>query len=364
MNPKLKDCLAIFLALAVVAGGALAWKQYQEILQLRTDALAAGTRADLQKRLWDLQKRNRELEAELARLRESGPTVVQNGDGDAAPAEGRRGEPGGPPGPRGGFRGDVGNNLTALLENPDFHQLWASQQKARFLNTNQDLVRKLKLTSGEASKLADLMVERQLAVMDVLSAARSEGLTGRESRDEIRALVRQASVDIDGQIKSLLGDDRYADYQNYQQTQPQRAQIGELERRLGYTSTPLQDYQTDAMIKILAETSPLPARRGAGGPAGGGFIGGGGEFGLRGGFAAAVGGGGIPITNDTVARAQNILSIPQLEALKQMQEEQLAQQQLQSLLRETFRPGEGRGGDSAPASPAASSPTAQTAPTL
>ncbi|OHE77724.1 MAG: hypothetical protein A3G75_08170 [Verrucomicrobia bacterium RIFCSPLOWO2_12_FULL_64_8] len=341
----LRNYLVIFVALAVVVGGALAWKQYLELIQLRTDALAGGTRADLQKRLWDTQKRNHELENELALLREGGPSLALNGDREAATGEGRRGGPGNPPGARGGFRAGFENNLTALLENPEFSQLWTAQQKARFFNTRQDLVKRLKLTSGEASKLADLTIERQLALMDVLSAARSQGLTGRESRDEIRALVKQANSEIDGQIKSLLGDERYADFQNYQRTQPQRAEISELERRLGYTSTPLLDYQADQMVQILAETSPQNARRGGGGPVGGGIggglMGGGGAFGGRGGIVAAPG-GGVPIADNTVVRAQSVLSGPQLEVLRQMQQEQQTQQQLQSLVRETFRFGEGR----------------------
>src|SRR4051794_37354114 len=44
----------------------LAWRQYAELVELRAAAMNKDERADLQKRVWDLEKLNRELQARLA----------------------------------------------------------------------------------------------------------------------------------------------------------------------------------------------------------------------------------------------------------------------------------------------------------
>src|SRR5207245_2704367 len=90
----------------------------------------------------------------------------------------------------------------------------------------------------------------------VMAAARSEGLTGRENRDQIRELVQNAQNEVDSTIRSTLGDAAFAQYQSYEATQPQRAVVSQLEQRLSYSSTPLSDTQSQQLVQILAETSP------------------------------------------------------------------------------------------------------------
>lgn len=346
MHPRAKNYLVLILALGLIAGVTVAWNQRLELVRLRAEALGDGSQSDLQKRLLDLRKRNNELEAELAHLRageidESMALLPGEGGDDSAPAEGRQE----------GFRRrddnrrDFADGLASLLGDPEFAKLWSGQMKTRLLNANADLIKKLNLSPDEALKFADLLVERQLAAMDVLSAARAEGLTGRESRDEIRDLVRQVNTDINDQIKALLGDDRYSQYRNYQQTRAQRAEVAELDRRLGYAGMSLQNYQTETLVQILAETSPQAQGGNRFGGGRGGFdIGRGGILvsTVAGAVGSRGGGGGTTITNDAVTRAQTVLSPAQLDVFKQMQQEQNIQRQIADLMKEGRRNLNGR----------------------
>src|SRR2546429_8628273 len=48
-------------ALTTIGGAGLAWQQYQELVELRAAALTKDERAALQKKIWDLERFNKEL---------------------------------------------------------------------------------------------------------------------------------------------------------------------------------------------------------------------------------------------------------------------------------------------------------------
>jgi hypothetical protein len=327
-NSSLKNYLILFLALTTIAGGVLAWTQYQDLGKLRAGSLSDSARADLQKRLLDLEKRKNELAAEVAGLR-ARFAATANADAEIDPnSPDTPPPPPDRPGPgrfdrRGGF-----NNLAALLDNPEFNKLWTDQQKARLSTAYAGLFKRLNLRPEESDKLMSLLVEKQMALMDALSAARSQGLTGRDSRDEVRQLVQQANTDIEAQIQSLLGTDRYSQYNAFLQTQTQRNQVNALQTMLVAAGVPMQEYQSEQLVQILAQTSS---------PAGGGQRGGSGGFlgGAAGGFGSAI--PGPAITQDAVVQASGVLTTPQLQVLQQVQQEQAAQRKIAQLLRAASR---------------------------
>jgi len=350
-SPRFKTYSIIALALTTCAGAALAWNLYLQVIKLRAAALDDPAKADLQKRLWDLEKRNKDLEAQLARRRANPGSDAADAAADGAgPAEAGR-PAGGRFNRRGGFA-----NLSTLLDNPEFNKLWTQQQKDRVKLAYADLFKQLKLSPDQADKLNNLLVERQESILDVLAAARAQGVTGR---DQIGSLIQQANASVDSQIQSLLGPDGYAQYNNYLQTAPQRNQVNELQTRLAAAGVPqLQDYQTQQLTQILAQNSAS-----TGGGNGGGPRGGGGGFGAMGGLMGGMFGNNVTgpaISETAVTQAGTVLTGDQMQALQQMQQEQAAQQQLMSLLRQTYMNG-GQGRQSGPA-PAGTSGAATTAP--
>ncbi len=338
VSTKSKNYFILLLALTTIAGGVLAWNQYLELAKLRAGSLDDPARADLQKRLWDLEKRNNELQAENANLRARETTVAEddaNPDPAAAPPDGAR------PGPGRFNRRDGFGNISVLLDNPEFNKLWTQQQRDRVKLAYADLFKRLNLTPDQTDKLNSLLVERQMSVMDVLSAARAQGITGR---DQIASLLQQANSQIDSQIQSVLGPDGYAQYTNYLQTQPQRAQINELQTRLAAAGVQqLQDYQSQQLAQILAQntqTGGRGPRRGGGGSFGG-------VAGMMGGLVGTTV-AGPTITPSAVTQAAAVLTPDQLQALQQMQQEQTAQQQIMNLLRRSFNGSSTRGAGSTP----------------
>ena len=108
----------------------LAWHQYSELIALRAGASTSDQSADLQKKIADLQKSNRELEEQLAALRAS----HEDGLEDMAAAEERPARPAAQNGGQRNGRNGRGEQQAAamreLLARPDVQADWAKQGAA------------------------------------------------------------------------------------------------------------------------------------------------------------------------------------------------------------------------------------------
>lgn len=349
-STKTKNYIILLLALAVSAVGALAWIQYRELRRLRAAGLSDGQRADLQKRLWDLEKRKNELEAEVAQLRaRGGPGNSAEDENDALAANEARG-PVRPP--EGRFNRRAGfNNLSTLLENPEFNKLWTTQQKALLDSRYAALFKNLNLSPADLDKFKGLLVDKQNAMMDVMAAARDQGLNPRnpDDRTQIASLIQTAQAQVDANIRQTLGDAQFTQYQNYEQTLPQRNVVNQLSQALSYSAAPLQAFQVDQLVNILAANAPARSQAanawfGMGPMAAGTLVS------VR----------DAPITDAAVTQAASVLTPPQLAALQQLQGEQQAQRQIGQMMRQIFSNGGTQvqpvSGTAAPAAPPASRP--------
>lgn len=358
LSPIMNRLLLVILVVLIVGSAGFGVAQLSEIRKLQQDLAALGQeRTALQKSIWDLKKRNGELESR--RNRGNNPAAGTDGERAGDPAAGTDGPPGGP---RGQNRPDGANRMANILGSPEVQQLMAVQQKAALDGRYASLFKKLNLSPADLEKFKSLLVEKQSAVMDVMAAARAEGLNGRENRDQIRQLVQDTQTELDNTIRSTLGDAGFAQYQNYESTLPQRNVVGQLEQRLSYSATPLTDTQSEQLVQILAQTAPQGnnannAGRNAVGGAAAGFVQ---AFAGRGGALATLTGANTPITNEAITQAQTVLSTQQVSALQSLQQEQQASLQLMQQMRTNF--GERNRGANTPAGTTAPTGTTTATP--
>jgi hypothetical protein len=305
---------ALFI-LALSSAG-LGWYCYQqnlEIVRLRAAGMSSVERSTWQKKVWALEK----SQGGGSDASSTAKTDDQNEEGTGR-ADRIRGD----------RRGPNMAAMTALMNSPEFIKLLSTQQKGLIESRYAALFKKLNLTPAELDKFKSLIMDRQNAVNDVMTAAREQGLNGRNSRDQVRNLIEAAQAEVDASMRTLLGDQRYDQYQNYEATSSQRNTVSQLSSRLSYSQTPLTEAQTDQLVGLLSSDTSAVFPEGFGGPGGGrGMLGGG-----MGGESSAL------ITATTLQQAQGILSQPQLAVLQSLYEEQQAQQQINKLMRSTFRP--------------------------
>ena len=310
-----KNYVIAFFALTTTALAVMAWIQYQDLISLRGTILDSETqRAAWQKKLRDAQKRSTELESKVTALEKAEPR----------PPDGPPDDAGGPPRGRGGMRGA----FFAAMENPQIQRLMQIQQKAGLDQQYAKLFKSLALTPEQLDKFKNLLVEKRTAMMDVLAAAREQGINPRSDPQAFQKLVSDAQSAVDDSIRSTIGDAGFSQYQNYEKTLPERNTVATVATSLSYTSTPLTDDQQERLTAILAANAP-PSRSSNPLPIG---------------FGPGGGTGGTARINDTdIAQAAGVLSADQLAALRELQQQQQAQAELRRQWQNLNNPSSGSG---------------------
>lgn len=343
--PRSSHLLVALLSLTTLATGVLAWRQMAELDELRGRSLDKAERAQLQKRVWELEKTNRELQARASRAPASPPDGREN---SGLPA-GRT--------PEETNRASVQQQLAVardLFARPEVQAYINGQQKLRLESSYAALFRGLGLNAEQSDRLTNLLLERQNLRGEVAEAARAQGLDPRENPEAMRKLMTTARDDIEAAIKSTLGPAGFAALQNYDATLTQRGVVNELQQRLGTTGNPLSQTQADQLVQILANnpapkpvapttvaaTNAAPTTPGLRGPDLGpilaGLVGGGSGPAIASSIFAPMPGGGTVISNAALVQSQTILAPPQLAALQQLQQQQQSQQQVQQIVRESL----------------------------
>ncbi len=320
----LRSYLLVFFAVTTFGLAAMVWTQHLDLISLRDgDKLSDVERDALQRRVLAAEKHQHELEDELAALRAKNEEKAL-ADGEGGPTDSNSAQQ------NAGRRGQNGRfaNMQALMNDPKFTKLMALQQKGQLDSRYAALFKQLGLSPAQVDAFKNLLLQKQNAARDVLTAARDQGLDPRTDRAAINQLIAQSNAEADSQIQSTLGAAAYQQYQTFEQTLPQRNTVNQLQQSLSYTGTPLQDTQAEQLVQLLANnasktSNPTSLRALQGG--------GGGPFGAQ----------GAPITDQDIAQAQGLLSQPQIAALQQLQQQQQAQAQMMQLLRSAAQQNRG-----------------------
>lgn len=313
--PEPRIAAIAILALTTVTAGGLAWHNYQRAEELAAAIAAARHAAE-----------RAPATIPAPRFSSAKPMEADDANDDFNPEELTKPAEDGAPGeePR-RQRFDRRNGMARmeeLMQNPEFAAAYTLQSKARLDGRYADLFRQLGLPPESLDRFKTLLAERQNAWRDVMTAARSEGIGGRENRDELRELVQITQDEITRDIRELIGDNGYEELARYENTTVERGTINQLETRLSYSGNPLNSAQSEALLNILTDTGAnMAAIRPSAGPDT---------------DPAAMRLVNIPgptITDEVINRAQSVLAPDQLNALQQIQAEQQAQQAVGTMMR-------------------------------
>ena len=319
MSPRLTN---IILGVALLACGIYAyqWHSQLQVLRANLDSLNAE-RDRLNHRITELKEtKPSSVEPALVQQETELPEAMGPGRPGFAP-----GENGGPPPEAFRFGGDGRARFMAMLDNPEVQKLMTIQQKAALDARYAGLFKALNLSPADLEKFKSLLVEKQASVLDARAAARAQGLNGPESRDALRQVIANAQAEVDNTIRSTLGEATFAQYQAYEQTQPERNLVAQLQQRLSYSSSPLTDTQSNQVVALLASTNPKSATTKSTTATATNQRSGQGQFRNN--------NNNVAITDAVIASSQNILSSTQISALAQLQQEQKAQAELTAQLK-------------------------------
>ena len=236
----------LFIMTPLIVGlSILALIQHQELNELRgkyPDTLSKLEKTERQ--LNGTEANVKELEKQLDEARH--PVLISKADANLAGANGKA---------AGGDDTSFLSGMAAFMDRPAMQRMMAQQQKAQVERRFKKLFAQMNLPPEQMEKFQKLLVDREASAMDSVMLAMQHGLNPMQDTAEIQKLVTDSQSESDAQIKALLGDTAYAQYQDYRNTESQRNTVAQLQQSLGYTDAPLNQSQTAQLTQLLVETN-------------------------------------------------------------------------------------------------------------
>ena len=249
MSTKWASIIALLLALI---SGALAWQQRRGTLALTTqvislkDEIAKKDNAFQEQSavLGRLQEENAVYGKEVAALREKASTHTS-----ASTAK------------------DPGNNSSAsssesanarvfsrMAKDPKLKEVARQWQVARIKKIYSDFVRARHLNAAQAKHFFDLLVKD-----DARTREEADTLLGADATNAKAADAKSATqkAEIDRQLKLLLGDNVYSEYEEYKKSTGDRMTLLQIQEHFARTSIPLRNDQANTLLQIILEEHGL-----------------------------------------------------------------------------------------------------------
>ncbi len=136
--------------------------------------------------------------------------------------------------------------MAKMLRDPAMRKMLATQQASALRGFYSDFVKQANMTPDEADKFFKLLSDRQMALMDSSASLMAGGSVDMNAASAATNASNEA-------IKDLLGPDLYGQYQDFEKTLGDRIQVQQFSQQLGAVGSPLQDYQSKALIQIMSE---------------------------------------------------------------------------------------------------------------
>jgi hypothetical protein len=354
MNTPAKSSTFVIalLVLAVLGLGVFAWREHDALTTLRGAQVSEKDLAAARARAFDAEKRNKELEAQLAAAKAAPPAAPVNARGRAA-----NGGNDAATGLAALFQGRGGADMQAMItgmmnsfNTPQNVALQAAAAKANLSIQYASFFRNAGLSAEQADAVTTLLANRQSVMQDVMAAALASGV--QPDQQSLQSLVRDQQAQIDAQLKTTMGDAAYAQYETYQATLPRRQEVASYQQQLTLAGVPMDAAQSEALIAALGPSSNNGGAQNTvlGGAFGGANVmtfntagaaagGVGGAINLR----VGAGGGTANISANNLAAAATVLTPTQVQVLQATQQSQQAASSLGQVMQTTIG-GQVRGG--------------------
>jgi len=143
----------------------------------------------------------------------------------------------------------------ALLRDPEYREAMLAQQKMGIRQSNPNLRRDLDLTSEQADRLFNTLAEQQLRTMESSSAGPmmwGEQPDPAKMQEFQRKLTEQQRAN-DAEVKRVLGDAKYREWQEYQALSGVRWEADRVRSSLANAGVPLDENLAKPLLKTLQE---------------------------------------------------------------------------------------------------------------
>lgn len=147
-------------------------------------------------------------------------------------------------------KGGLGKMLSKMMQDPDTRKMIRDQQRMMMDQMYAPLVKKMGLTPDEAAQFKDLLADNAMKAAEKASSMFG-GLGSTNSADTFKAMNTEQKT-FDEQVKAFLGEDRYAQYKDYQETVSERTLLNQFKMQAGNDYN-LNDQQAEALLTFMKE---------------------------------------------------------------------------------------------------------------
>ena len=147
-------------------------------------------------------------------------------------------------------KGGLAKVMSEMMRNPESRELLREQQRTMMDQLYTPLIKRMGLTPEEADQFEGMLTDHT-----VEAALKAYSVAGNPSANNPGGALGSIAADqksFDEQVKAFLGDARYAQYQQYQETAAQRMQLNAWKLQAG-TDYTLTEPQTESLLSIMQE---------------------------------------------------------------------------------------------------------------
>jgi hypothetical protein len=249
MKTKIAPIIALLLALI---SGVFAWQQRQGVqaLKQQTSSLI-GEVANKDDALREhaalldrLQEENAVYSKEFAALREkafshTSTTPVQDPENNSSSSSSETA---------------AAKVFSKMAKDPRLKEVTRQWQRARIKKVYRDFVRARRLDPQQTKQFFDLLVKDDMRSTE----EGAQLLSGDETETGANKLSSVAEKEeIERQLKFLLGDNGYAEYEEYKQSTSDRLTLLQIQEHFARTSAPLRPDQANTLLQIMLEEHGL-----------------------------------------------------------------------------------------------------------
>jgi len=145
----------------------------------------------------------------------------------------------------------LGNFLSKMMEDPETRKLVREQQRMMLDQLYRPLFKQLGLTSDEATQFKDLLADNMMKGTEKAASLLSGGTV--TNRAEMAAAMTAEQKGFEEQLRSFLGETRYEQYQDYQQTVGERTQLNQFRQQFSGGDASITDAQSEQLLALMRE---------------------------------------------------------------------------------------------------------------
>ena len=148
-------------------------------------------------------------------------------------------------------KGGFGNFLAKMMEDPDTKKLIREQQRMMLDQLYSPLIKQMDLTPEEATQFKDLLADNMMKAAEKATSFLGGGSS--TNRSQMLSAVAEEQKNFDEQLRGFLGETRYAEYKEYQQTVGERTQLNLYQQQNAGGASALTEQQTEQLLGFMQE---------------------------------------------------------------------------------------------------------------